>query len=156
MLNVNKNRMQLFTIDHKNTTDVFISWCSKCFFYWWKVWTAGRPVQHLDTSTIKLCCNRCNMQVTIVLLKYAKGLPRKKEWSSGLKACVALKPANSFQTCWWFSRCSTCQFHRHWHPPPPPLPSGKGVVVCFRLSANAWALITRPLLFSLEDMASMV
>lgn len=40
-------------------------------FCWWKVWTAcSRPVQHSDSSTVKLsCCEGC-----IVLLKYAEML----------------------------------------------------------------------------------
>ncbi len=39
--------------------------------YRWKIWTAGRPIQHLDSSTTKpCCCNSCSMWFWIVLLKY--------------------------------------------------------------------------------------
>ncbi len=39
--------------------------------YRWKIWTAGRPIQHPDSSTMKpCCCNSCSMWFCIVLLKY--------------------------------------------------------------------------------------
>ncbi len=39
--------------------------------YRWKIWSAGRPIQHLDSSTTKpCCCNSCSMWFCIVLLKY--------------------------------------------------------------------------------------
>ncbi len=39
--------------------------------YRWKIWTAGRPIQHPDCSTTKsCCCNSCSMWFFIVLLKY--------------------------------------------------------------------------------------
>ncbi len=39
--------------------------------YRWKIWTAGRPIQHPDSSTTKpCCCNSCSMGFCIVLLKY--------------------------------------------------------------------------------------
>ncbi len=39
--------------------------------YRWKIWTAGRPIQHPDFSTTKPCrCNSCRVQFCIVLLKY--------------------------------------------------------------------------------------
>ena len=42
-------------------------------FYWWKVWTADRPVQHLDSSPVKLCCcDGCSMWFSIVLLIYPR------------------------------------------------------------------------------------
>ncbi len=35
--------------------------------YRWKIWTAGRPIQHLDSSTTKpCCCNSCSMWFCIV------------------------------------------------------------------------------------------
>ncbi len=38
--------------------------------YRWKIWTAGRPIQHPDSSTTKpCCCNSCGMWFCIVLLK---------------------------------------------------------------------------------------
>ncbi len=41
--------------------------------YRWKIWTAGRPIQHPDCSTTKsCCCNSCSMWFFIVLLKYHK------------------------------------------------------------------------------------
>ncbi len=56
------------------------SWSSLTYFlfnnasnvlYKWKIWTAGRPIQHLDSSTTKpCCCNSCSMSFCIVLLKY--------------------------------------------------------------------------------------
>ncbi len=37
--------------------------------YRWKIWTAGRPIQHPDSSTMKpCCCNSCSMWFCIVLL----------------------------------------------------------------------------------------
>ncbi len=39
--------------------------------YKWKIWTAGRPIQHPDSSTTKpCCCNSCSMWFCIILLKY--------------------------------------------------------------------------------------
>ncbi len=36
----------------------------------WKIWTAGRQIQHSDSSTTKpRCCNSYNMWLCIVLLK---------------------------------------------------------------------------------------
>ncbi len=47
-----------------------------------KIWTAGRPIQHLDSSTTKpCCCNSCSMWFCIVLLKYTR--PSLKWTSSG-------------------------------------------------------------------------
>ncbi len=41
--------------------------------YRWKIWTAGRPIQHPDSSTTKpCCCNSCSMWFCIVLLKYTR------------------------------------------------------------------------------------
>ncbi len=38
--------------------------------YRWKIWTAGRPIQHPDSSTTKpCCCNSCSVRFCIVLLK---------------------------------------------------------------------------------------
>ncbi len=38
--------------------------------YRWKIWTAGRPIQHPDSSTTKTCCcNSCSMWFCIFLLK---------------------------------------------------------------------------------------
>ncbi len=38
--------------------------------YRWKIWTAGRPIQHLDSSTAKpCCCNSCSVWFCIVLLQ---------------------------------------------------------------------------------------
>ncbi len=58
------------------------SWSSLTYFsfndapnvlYRWKIWTAGRPIQHLDSSTTKpCCCNSCSMWFSIVLLKYTR------------------------------------------------------------------------------------
>ncbi len=42
-----------------------------CFM--WKIWTAGRSVQHPDSATMKpSCCNSCSMWFCIVLLKYTR------------------------------------------------------------------------------------
>ena len=45
-------------------------WC----FSWWKVWTAGRPVQHPDFFTItkSCCCDRCSVWSSMVLIKYVR------------------------------------------------------------------------------------
>ncbi len=41
--------------------------------YRWKIWTAGRPIEHPDSSTMKpCCCNSCSMWFCIVLLKYTR------------------------------------------------------------------------------------
>ncbi len=41
--------------------------------YRWRIWTAGRPIQHPDSSTTKpCCCNSCSMWFCIVLLKYTR------------------------------------------------------------------------------------
>ncbi len=41
--------------------------------YRWKIWTAGRSIQHPDSSTMKpCCCNSCSMWFCIVLLKYTR------------------------------------------------------------------------------------
>ena len=74
-------------------------------FSWWKIWTAGRFVQHLDSSTTKpCCCNRCSMWFSIVLLKY--GRPFLKKTSSGRcisETCKYLS-VNTFQH-WWCQIC---------------------------------------------------
>ncbi len=57
--------------------------------YRWKILTAGRPIQHSDSSTTKpCCCNSCSMWFCIVLLKYTL---------FGGGAYVALKPFYTFQ-----------------------------------------------------------
>ncbi len=38
--------------------DIFHIMMRQIFFIGEKIWTAGRPIQHLDTSTMKPCC--CN------------------------------------------------------------------------------------------------
>ena len=61
------------------------------FFNWWKVWTAGKPVQHLDSSTTKqCCCNRCRMWFNIVFLKYAR--PSLKNMLPGCKQMLLYNP----------------------------------------------------------------
>ncbi len=63
--------------------------------YRWKIWTAGRPIQHLDSSTMKpCCCNSCSMWFCIVLLKYTRS--SLKYTSSGGEH-VGLKPFYTFQ-----------------------------------------------------------
>ncbi len=57
-----------------------ISWSSLRYFsfndapnvlYRWKIWTTGRPIQNLDSSTTKpCCCYSCSVWFCIVLLKY--------------------------------------------------------------------------------------
>ncbi len=64
--------------------------------YRWKIWTAGRPIQHPDSSTTKpCCCNCCSVWFCIVLLN-TQGLPwnRNVIWRG---AYVALKPLYTFQ-----------------------------------------------------------
>ncbi len=57
--------------------------------YRWKIWTAGRPIQHQDSSTMKpCCCNSCSMWFCIVLMKYTF------VWRGEY---VALKPLYTFQ-----------------------------------------------------------
>lgn len=36
-------------------------------FSWWKVWTEGRPAQHLDSSITKPCC--CSLTLTCWFMK---------------------------------------------------------------------------------------
>ncbi len=41
--------------------------------YRWNIWTAGRPIQHLHSSTTEpCCCNSYSMWFCIVLLKYTR------------------------------------------------------------------------------------
>lgn len=68
-------------------------------FNWWKAWTAGRPVQQPNSSTVKpCCCQRCSMQFSIVLLRYET--PSLKKTSSGWEHAAQ----------YWLCRCS---FYRH-------------------------------------------
>ncbi len=54
--------------------------------YRWKIWTAGRPIQHLVSSTTKpCCCNSCSMWFCIVLLKYC--LPWNRRRLEGSICC---------------------------------------------------------------------
>ena len=63
-----------------------VSWCSKCFS-WWKVWTTDRPVRHLDSPTMKLCCcNSCSVWFSIVLSK-TQCLPWKRCHLDGIMCC---------------------------------------------------------------------
>ncbi len=78
------------------------SWSSFTYFqfndapnvlYRWKIWTAGRPIQHPDSSTTKPgCCNSCSVWFCIVLLK---AFPEIDIVWRG--AYVALKPLYTFQ-----------------------------------------------------------
>ncbi len=55
---------------------------AKNVLYMWKTWTAGRPIQHTDSSTTKpCCCNSCIIWFCIVLMKYTR--PSLKYTSSG-------------------------------------------------------------------------
>lgn len=51
-------------------------------FYWWKVRTAGRPVQPSSSPTEPCCCHGYSAWFSIVLLKYV--MPFLKETLSGL------------------------------------------------------------------------
>ena len=80
--------------------------CILNVFRWWNIWTAGRSVQQLDSSTMKpCCCKRCRMWFNFVLLKYARPSLKKG-------ADVALKPVYTFQHWWSLSRCAAFQLHR--------------------------------------------
>ena len=60
----------------------FVFYDAPNVFCWWKVWTAGRSVQHLDSSPAKpCCCYGCSVWFSIVLLKYAR--PSLREMLSG-------------------------------------------------------------------------
>ncbi len=51
--------------------------------YRWKIWTAGRPIQHPDSSTTKpCCCNSCCIWFCIVLLN-TQGLPWNRRRMEG-------------------------------------------------------------------------
>ncbi len=73
------------------------SWSSLMYFsfndvpnvlYSWKIWTAGRPFQHPDSSTTKpCCCNSCSMC-------FALSCWKDVIWRG---AYVALKPLYTFQ-----------------------------------------------------------
>ncbi len=57
-------------------------------FYWCKIWTASRPIQHPDSSSMKpCCCISCSMWFCIVLLKYTR--PSLKWTSSGGNICCS-------------------------------------------------------------------
>ena len=64
-------------------------------FFWLKVWTAVRPVQHLDSP----CCrDGCSMCFSIVLLKYARSsLKETLSLMTLMGADVALKPQCALQ-----------------------------------------------------------
>ncbi len=41
--------------------------------YRWNIWIAGRPIQHLHSSTMEpCCCNSYSMWFCIILLKYTR------------------------------------------------------------------------------------
>ncbi len=76
------------------------SWSSLTYFsfndapnvlYRWKIWTAGRPNQHLDSSTTKpCCCNSCSIVVLHCPAEIHKAFPETDVIWKG--AYVALKP----------------------------------------------------------------
>ncbi len=80
------------------------SWLSLTYFsfndapnvlYRWKIWTAGRPIQHPVFSTTKpCCCNSCSMCFALSCWN-TQGLPRNRRRLEG--AYVALKPLYTFQ-----------------------------------------------------------
>ncbi len=53
--------------------------------YRWKTWTAGRPIQHRDSSTTKpCCCNSCSMWFFISLFCWnTQGLPWNRQHLEG-------------------------------------------------------------------------
>ncbi len=55
----------------RSSFDVFFVNDAPNVLYRSKIWTAGRQIQHPDSSTTKsCCCNSCSMWFCIVLLKY--------------------------------------------------------------------------------------
>ena len=55
----------------------------------WKIWTAGRPVQHLDSSQMKpCCCNSCSMRFFFLLSCWnTQGLPWNRHHLEGTSCC---------------------------------------------------------------------
>ncbi len=100
--------------------------------YRWKIWVAGRPIQHIDSSITKpCCCNSCSMWFCIVLLKCVI-------WRG---AYVALKPLIYLSA--FIVPSKTCNFFQAAIPYAPPSHQR-----CWLLN---WLLMTRwkvSLLFS--------
>ncbi len=104
--------------------------------YRWKIWTAGRPIQHPDSSTTKpCCCNSCSMWICIVLLKCTSF------WRG---AYVALKPLYTFSIHSAFHNMQAAHTVCIYAPPYHQR--------CWLLS---WTLKVS-LLFSPEDTASVI
>ncbi len=83
--------------------------------YRWKIWTAGRPIQHPDSSTMKpCCCNSCSMWFCIVLLKYTECFRfrmQRHDWSSMSPKEPMLHLSSSHCTGYQWQLASSS---RHW------------------------------------------
>ncbi len=73
------------------------SWSSLMYFsyndapnvlYRWKIWTAGRTIQHPDSSTMKpCCCISCSMWFWILSCWNTQGLPWNSHHLEGSICC---------------------------------------------------------------------
>ncbi len=108
-----------------------------CFM--WKIWTAGRSVQHPDSSTMKpSCCNSCSMWFCIVLLKYTH-----------LEGSICCSKTFIYLSA-FIVPSKTCKL---------PIPYAIMHPIYQRCWLLNWSLITRwkvSLLFSPEDTASLI
>lgn len=69
-------------------------------FNWWKVWTAGKPIQHPNSSPMKSC-----------FCKYARPSLKIVIWIGAHVALIPVyKPVFTFLQRWCLSTCSSCQF----------------------------------------------
>jgi len=82
-------------------------------YIWWKVWTAGRSVEHLDSSTTETCCCiRWSIRFENILLKYVDAI---KLTMSLYFSCPVFNIWNVFYVllctiCWFMRFTNHCIF----------------------------------------------
>ncbi len=112
--------------------------------YGWKIWTAGRPIQHLDSSTTKPCrCNSCSSGFALSCWN-TQGLPWNRRRLEGSICCS--------KTFIYFSAfivpSKTCKLPIPYALMPP------SEILAFELNADNTLEVS--LLFSLEDTTSVI
>ena len=116
-------------------------------FSWWKVWTAGRSAQHLNSSTMRpQCYNRYSFCFSIVFFKCESPSP-KNMWSRQEQMSLSnmFLPFSTDGAFTDVQRASSIGTQKYPH-----------TIRCRLLN---WALITScmiPLLFSPETAVSMI
>ncbi len=78
--------------------------------YRWKIWTAGRPIQHPDSSTTKSCCFNVVTRLTIEHFSTLKQSILNEPWPTGHDA--ASRPC-SHMASFWHDRAlvGICRWH---------------------------------------------